>query len=265
MKNFAFSKYVKEYDKASWPQLEMGKNLIKKFDLKDKTVLEIGCHAGKLSTIIAQEAKKVVGVDLASDAIKVAKERAKKEGLKNTKFHIRNAEKMDLKEKFDIIISNIAFHVFRDKPGSLKVMKKHLKKGGKIGLTFPIEGVKNEEEFRKIYFSIMNKKPYSDYESEIKFEAPKGFKPKEHVRKMFENAGLKNIEIKERHPTFWFKDEKDFIEHYEGSSPRKEYLKHLPKHLRSKARKEILGELKKHVTDKGLKMTWGKLEVIAEK
>jgi len=245
----------------------VGKKLLKSINIKDKKVLEIGCHAGKLSLEIAKIANEVIGIDLASNAIKIDKEKAKKNEAGNVKFFVRNVENINLKEKFDIIISNIAFHVFKNKEKVLKEMKKALKKEGILALSFPIEGVDNEEEFREVYFSVMDSYSYSysKYESKIRFPTPKGFSPKKYIKNLFEKEGFKILKLSEEHPVFWFKDEKEFINHYEGSSPSKNYLKHLPIKMRSKAKKEILNKLKNKTNKKGLKMTWGYLIVIAKK
>lgn len=265
MKETIFSKFAKKYDKFSWPQFNVGKSLLKNINIKNKKVLEIGCHAGKLSLEISKDANKIIGIDLASNAIKIAKERAKKNKIENVEFLVRNVENINLREEFDVIISNITFHVFKNKEKALKEMKKVLKKEGILALNFPIEGVDNEEEFGKIYFSVMDSYPYSKYESKIRFLAPKGFSPKKYIKNLFEKEGFKILKLFEEHPVFWFKDEKDFISHYEGSSPSKSYLKHLPVKMRSKAKKEILDKLKKKVTKKGFKVTWGYLVVIARK
>jgi len=260
-----FSKYAEEYDKYSRPQLEVGKLLIKKVNLKDKEILEVGCHAGKLSLEIAKKAKYVLGIDLAPNAIKIAKERARKNKVKNVEFSVANVENLKLNKKFDIVVCNIAFHVFRDKKKALREIKGVLKNKGVFVVNILVPGIKNEEEFRKIYFSIMDSPPYSKYDSLVRFPASKERSPKKILKELFEKNGFKILKMKEEHPIFWFKNEKDYIKHYEGSSPAKNYLKHLPTKMQTKAKQKILSELKKKVTKKGFKMTWGYITIIGEK
>jgi len=260
-----FSKYAKKYDKYSWPQFEVGKLLINKINLRDKDILEIGCHAGKLSLEIVKKAKYVMGIDFAPNAIKIAKERARKNKIRNVKFSVGNVENLKLNKKFDVVVCNIAFHVFKDKKRALREIKGVLKNKGIFIVNILIPGIKNEEEFSKVYFSVMDCLLYSKYKSLIKYPAPRNKSPKAILKRLFEIEGFKILKIKEEYPVFWFKDEKDFIKHYEGSSPGKTYLRHLPAGMRTDARKKILKTLKKKVTKKGLKMTWGYIVIISER
>jgi 2-polyprenyl-6-hydroxyphenyl methylase/3-demethylubiquinone-9 3-methyltransferase len=49
--------------------------------LKDKHVLDVGCGAGLLSEGLAKAGAKVIGIDLAEDLIRVAKDHAQAAGL----------------------------------------------------------------------------------------------------------------------------------------------------------------------------------------
>ena len=55
-------------------------------NVKDKTVLDLFCGAGTIGLTMANEAKQVIGVEIVPQAIENAKENAKINGIKNTKF-----------------------------------------------------------------------------------------------------------------------------------------------------------------------------------
>jgi len=76
---------------------------------KDKTVLDIYCGIGTISLSVSKNAKNVVGVEIVPDAIKNAKENAKKNGIENAEFYVGSAEDIvpsliENGEKFDIVI-----------------------------------------------------------------------------------------------------------------------------------------------------------------
>ncbi len=76
---------------------------------KDKTVLDIYCGIGTISLSVSKNAKNVVGVEIVPDAIKNAKENAKKNGIENAEFYVGLAEDIvpsliEKGERFDIVI-----------------------------------------------------------------------------------------------------------------------------------------------------------------
>jgi len=58
----------------------------------EETVFDIYCGIGSISLFLAQKAKKVIGVEVVSDAIRDAKANAKRNGLDNCEFHVGLAE-----------------------------------------------------------------------------------------------------------------------------------------------------------------------------
>ena len=55
-------------------------------DFEDKTVFDLYCGTGTISQVLAQKAKKVIGIELVEDAVASAKENAEKNGLSNCEF-----------------------------------------------------------------------------------------------------------------------------------------------------------------------------------
>lgn len=74
-----------------------------------KRVLEVGCHIGLISRYLASQGFECVGVDFNENMVKIANERAQKEGV-NARFVAGRLE--DIKEKFDaVIFAEILEHV----------------------------------------------------------------------------------------------------------------------------------------------------------
>jgi len=60
----------------------------------DETVVDVYCGIGTISLFLAQQAKKVVGVEIVDVAIEDAKANAKRNNLNNTEFHTGKAEEV---------------------------------------------------------------------------------------------------------------------------------------------------------------------------
>ena len=72
-------------------------------------ILDIGCGKGENAYDIAHKAKKVFGIDIVENNIKIAKEKYKKENLD---FLVGDATRCNFGEKFDkIVLSNVLEHI----------------------------------------------------------------------------------------------------------------------------------------------------------
>jgi len=93
-----------------------------------QAVLEIGCGNGVDSITFGKKTKaKVVGIDISPDAIKAANE---SNDLKNVKFMVGDAEKLDFKDdQFDLVYSMAVLHS-TDLDKSISEVSRVLKKGG---------------------------------------------------------------------------------------------------------------------------------------
>lgn len=72
----------------------------------DKILFDLYCGTGTIGQILAQNAKKVIGIEIIKDAVKAANENAKLNGLDNCHFIAGDVKEKvkELKEKPDIII-----------------------------------------------------------------------------------------------------------------------------------------------------------------
>ncbi len=129
-----------EYAKR-WVEIKSsGKNIAHEFlekpamysklpNLKNKTILCIGCGSGEESSYIKSlGAKKVVGIDISSGLIELAKK-----NYPECEFHVMDMENLTFpKEKFDFVYSSLVMHYVKDFTKTLKSVNKVLKKEGKF-------------------------------------------------------------------------------------------------------------------------------------
>lgn len=78
------------------------------------TVIDIACGTGAQAFQLAEKVKRVVGVDVSESMIKYARQRGKKQGVKNVEFVVANATKLKIfaDKEFDVAILSLALHQF---------------------------------------------------------------------------------------------------------------------------------------------------------
>lgn len=102
-------------------------------DWEGKTVMDAGCGTGDMCNLIAEAgAKAVLGVDFSDAAIAEAKE---KYAAPNLTLHCGDVA--EIKEKFDIILSNGTLEHMDHPLEVLRQWKEKLNKGGSLVLTCP--------------------------------------------------------------------------------------------------------------------------------
>lgn len=101
--------------------------LIKRFIPGNSEILEIGCGTGKYTEILKKGAKRICGVDISPEMIKMAKKRNP-----DVQFIVANCETLlDFKEEeFDVVAGLNVFSYFQNKPKALSSINRVLKRGG---------------------------------------------------------------------------------------------------------------------------------------
>jgi len=139
LETFYQSVYLKGEKKHFTPFVTKGitsteaKEVIKEMKWKGKRVLDVGCGTGNFAREIAKkDAKYVLGIDYADEAIKIAEKNNKEKNLKFKKLDV-----IKLDEKFDIIVSIGTIEHMDNPIKIIKKLKSCLNKNGKIILTTP--------------------------------------------------------------------------------------------------------------------------------
>jgi ubiquinone/menaquinone biosynthesis C-methylase UbiE len=150
-------------------------------DIKDKTIIDIGCGSGRLCYLLAKEnASKVVGVDYSQKMIDIAKKFVKKKDLEE-KIQFECVDffaKYETKEKFDISIALGVFDYLQNPEKFLDKMKMVTKE--KIIVSYPAKYA-FQAPIRKVWL-------YSR-------KCPVFFYTEPQLQRIYENARLKEIKI----------------------------------------------------------------------
>ena len=108
-----------------------------KYDIKNKDILEIGCNDGVLLEPLCKLGANAVGVDPATNVIKIAKEKGL--NVHNGYFSYENYKLFE--NKFDLVLSNNTFAHIIDIQSVVKGMRHVLKDGGNF--IFEVHYLKN--------------------------------------------------------------------------------------------------------------------------
>ncbi len=88
-------------------------------DLKDKTILDLGCGFGEhCKRFVENGAKKVIGIDISEKMLEIAKQENADSKITYINMPMENISKLN--DKFDIVISSLAFHYVEDFSGVVK-------------------------------------------------------------------------------------------------------------------------------------------------
>lgn len=88
-------------------------------NLKDKTILDLGCGFGEhCKGFVESGAKKVIGIDISEKMLEIAKQENADSKITYINMPMENI--FELTEKFDIVISSLAFHYVEDFAGVVK-------------------------------------------------------------------------------------------------------------------------------------------------
>jgi len=137
------------YDKT---KNEIIKKVIKKYDLKEKTVLDVGCGGGYWTEFFIEHGAKTFALDVKPSKVKAAKFYLKEKNIANDAcFFASDVTSLNLKIKFDLIFAKDVIEHVKDDMSFLRKMLELLEDKGVLILTtqnsfslnFLIEGFYN--------------------------------------------------------------------------------------------------------------------------
>ncbi len=103
-----------------------------------KNIIEIGCGLGAIIDFMINETNKITGVDISDEYIKYLKKHYKKyKNIKIIKSDILQLPGKVKNNSFDtVVMINVLEHI-KDEDRAVKIVRKILKKGGKLALMVP--------------------------------------------------------------------------------------------------------------------------------
>jgi 2-polyprenyl-6-hydroxyphenyl methylase / 3-demethylubiquinone-9 3-methyltransferase len=149
-------KFIKKYN-SKYQTLYYRKKLqevlkLIDFSLKGKKVLDIGCCGGYLSLILSKKGAIVTGIDSSKYAINAAEYNAKINKINNCQFINENFNKIELSEKYDLIIAKDVIEHIQEDEKFLKKISLLLKENGKLIIT-----TQNSFSFNYIFEGMIRK------------------------------------------------------------------------------------------------------------
>lgn len=99
----------------------------------DHTVLEIGCGTGSLAVRLAPYAAEVHGLDISREMVRIARDKAKAQGVSNVHFHEGAFDEGFDRfgpSSVDGLCAYSVLHLMQDRPGALRRMFALLRPGG---------------------------------------------------------------------------------------------------------------------------------------
>jgi len=138
-------------------------------------VVDFGCGPGFFTIELARRAKMVVAVDVSSEMLKKAQNKAAKAGVKNIEFLQSKGTDIHLKDgSVDLILLVTVYHEIGESEAVLKEFNRILKPNGKLAVVevikkgiLPGAPVQNPEalkaEFEAGKFEVKEVLPYKNY------------------------------------------------------------------------------------------------------
>lgn len=204
-----FERSTQTYDENAIIQKITAKKLVDLLPQKEyKNILEIGCYTG----ILTKELKKNIKFQkYSADDITEKSEKYLKEIIPESNFYTGDIEEIEIKDKYDLIISNASLQWCNDIEKTIKKLYNSLIPGGTVAIS--IFGAKNFREIRNVFktknpFPLPEKIKYPPGETEI-FE--------EEIRLEFDSltAILKHLRYTGVNALQHFKLTKSSLERYE--------------------------------------------------
>lgn len=99
-------------------------------DVNSKTILDLGCGTGELSKKLSKNAKDILGIDISQKMLDVANKNNNNINIKYKNLPMENIN--ILNQKFDVVVSSLAFHYIENFQKLIIDISRLLKKRGSL-------------------------------------------------------------------------------------------------------------------------------------
>jgi len=207
-----FTEIASDYDRVnrviSLGQIDRWRSrLVSEMELiEGSSILDLGCGTGKLTRLIAKRLGEgsILGVDLTPGMVEIARRTLPTEYEGMVDFSIGAGENLDLQSNsFDLITSAFTLRNVNSLEEVISEMKRVVKPGGRVySLELAKPTIPGFREIYRFYFDRIlprlggivhgDSKPYRYLADSLK-----RFPNQEKLKKLFEQAGLAEVEIQE--------------------------------------------------------------------
>ncbi|MEW6740584.1 MAG: methyltransferase domain-containing protein [Nitrospirota bacterium] len=249
------------YDVTHSPQTDVGRELIAMSRVKaDDSILDIGCGTGTLTIELARLAHKgkVVGIDPSIEMLERAREKTLSAG--NVALINIPAQKLDLKEEFDLVYSNSALQWVKEQEDVMARSYNALRENGRIAVQLPAKDFCWE-----LMENINSAIAFLGLESKYKkMESPWRFPVKEEMAGFLKDAGFVNINVFYKDYTLVFESINDVLE-WGVSATLRPFLAHLPENRQERFKYAFAMGFENYRNEKGIEFSFRRLFAFAEK
>jgi len=129
---------------------------------KGDNVLEVGCGTGSTALLLADSVKQITAIDISSNMIDIARNKAKDQQVENVKFiHSTLFDNTLEKGSFDVIMAFNFFHLLEDMPGAIRRINELLKPEGRFISKTPC--LAEQSKLLRVFVYILEKLGIAPY------------------------------------------------------------------------------------------------------
>jgi ubiquinone/menaquinone biosynthesis C-methylase UbiE len=227
------------------------------------TVLDVGTGTGVVAfqaaaTWVGSEGR-VIGSDIATAMVSLAKQAAEEQGAVNVAFCQMDAEQLSFTDaSFDTVICTFSLFQFLDMGRALGEMRRVLKPGGRLGLANWGPG----------YFSpiaLLQRDLFREFGLRALLPNPIAFKPAK-LETLLGEAGFTAVELIAETDEIWFEDPEEVWAFNMDMGPFPVMLRRqLSAEQRRELARQFVAMLKNLMTEQGIGCTFHLLYALAEK
>jgi ubiquinone/menaquinone biosynthesis C-methylase UbiE len=151
-----FNKVAEEYDFVN-TLLNDYSFFTANLPLQRGQALDVGCGSGILVYELSSHFDEVVGIDISSEMLEIAKVKRQRS---NTVYLNMNAENIAFDRGFDFIVSRTTFHHLNNIPNVIKNMKSLLNDGGKIVILDNVSEIETPPTYVYILGALLEFTPH---------------------------------------------------------------------------------------------------------